>query len=127
MSDDEELLNEARDKLSSAKYLLDGHFYKDAVSRAYYAMFYAAKAILSLRAIYPRTHSGVIAKFGLEFVKDGWIDKTYGRSIRDAADMREHADYSVGIIITKEEPDTVITEARDFITRIEEAIRDLKK
>ena len=57
MLDEDALLHEAFEKLHSAEYLFDGHFYKDSVSRAYYAMLHAAKALLSLRAIYPKTHS----------------------------------------------------------------------
>ena len=126
LSDDEDLLIEAKDKINSAEYLLNGSFYKGAVSRAYYAMYYAARALLSMRAIYPRTHIGVISKFGLEYVKEGFIDDIYGKSIRDAKDIREDADYGLGIIITEEEAKEIVEDAKHFLEKIKKAITEIK-
>lgn len=55
-------IEQAGEKLHAAKYLLKGKYYNDAVSRAYYSMFYAAKALLSTRDIYPKGHKGVVIK-----------------------------------------------------------------
>ena len=65
------LMERAYEKLEVAKSLFENEFYPDAVSRAYYAMFYAARALLSKKNIYPKTHRGVISQFGLLFVKAG--------------------------------------------------------
>ncbi len=40
------------------KLLRDGE-YEDAVSRAYYAMYHAAKAALATVNVFPKTHKGV--------------------------------------------------------------------
>ena len=53
-------LNKAAERLEAAKYLLAGGHYEDAVSRAYYSMYYAARALLSLKDIYPKAHKRVI-------------------------------------------------------------------
>ncbi len=50
------LLN-AEEKLSVAEYLLKGKFYKDSMSRSYYSMFFAAKALLATKEIYSESHS----------------------------------------------------------------------
>ena len=44
-------LEKAEERLEAAKYLLEGEYYEDAVSRAYYSMYYAAKAILTLKNV----------------------------------------------------------------------------
>ena len=44
--------------------------FSEVISEAYYAMFHAAKALLALRGIYPKTYAGVVSQFGLQFVKD---------------------------------------------------------
>jgi len=62
----ERYIKNAEEKLGAAEYLLKGGFYNDAVSRAYYSMFYSARALLSIKEIYPKAHKGVILKFGLE-------------------------------------------------------------
>ncbi len=56
-------LEEADEKLDSAKLLLENGYFKDAVSRAYYCMYNAARALLLTKDISPKTHKGLIAKF----------------------------------------------------------------
>ena len=51
-------LEKAKEKLKAAKYLLNGGFFDDAISRAYYAVFHVAKAILLLFNEDPETHEG---------------------------------------------------------------------
>lgn len=62
-------LEEANEKLDSAKLLLENEYFKDAVSRAYYCMYNAARALLLTKDVSPKTHKGLIAKFGEEFMK----------------------------------------------------------
>jgi uncharacterized protein (UPF0332 family) len=62
-------LENAVEKLEAAEYLFEGKFYSDAVSRAYYSMFYSAKLLLSMKELYPRSHKGVISSFGLNSLK----------------------------------------------------------
>ncbi|MEK7274521.1 MAG: HEPN domain-containing protein, partial [Candidatus Desantisbacteria bacterium] len=54
----EKYLLNAEEKLSVAEYLLIGKFYKDSISRSYYSMFFAAKALLATKEIYPESHKG---------------------------------------------------------------------
>ncbi len=42
-------------------------------------MFYASKALLSVKGIYPKTHKGVVSEFGLRFVNEGYIKEIYGK------------------------------------------------
>ena len=49
----------------------------NSVSRAYYAMFYAAKAALLSRGLDLRKHSASIAKFRELFVITGQVDPEY--------------------------------------------------
>jgi len=55
--------------------LADG-FYESAVNRAYYAIFYAANALLVTRGIARSKHSGVVGAFREHFVKPGLIKWT---------------------------------------------------
>ena len=119
-------LDKAINKLESAEYLFDGGYYEDAASRAYYSMYYGAKALLALKKIYPKTHSGLISKFGLQFIKKGYLDVIYGRAISQAKDIRESADYGVGIEISKEEAEDVITNAKSFLDKVQKVIIELK-
>lgn len=55
-----------------------------AVSRAYYAMFYAATAVLGSRGLWRSKHQGLIAALGEYLVKPGLIEPRYGRILHDA-------------------------------------------
>jgi uncharacterized protein (UPF0332 family) len=56
-------LESAREKLTAAKDLLENKHYKDSVSRSYYAIFTAARALLATRQLDSSKHSGVISFF----------------------------------------------------------------
>jgi len=57
------LMERARRSLRSARNLLDDGDHDFAMSRAYYAMFYAATVALLSQGIKRSKHSGVIAAF----------------------------------------------------------------
>ncbi len=102
------LIEEAESKLESAKILYKNGRYSDAVSRAYYSMHYAARALLSTKNIFPKTHKGVIARLGLEFVKEGIIEEYHLKAMSTAKESRERADYGTGYEFTEEEAEGII-------------------
>jgi uncharacterized protein (UPF0332 family) len=63
-----ELLERARQGVTSARVLVDAGQAATAVSAAYYAMLYAARAALSERDRTARSHGGIWAAFREEFV-----------------------------------------------------------
>jgi uncharacterized protein (UPF0332 family) len=78
-----ELLDKARRSLLAAERLRDAGDYDFAVSRAYYAMFYAAQALLLRRGIRRSKHSAVIAAFNEQFIKSGEIPADLFGHLRD--------------------------------------------
>lgn len=121
------LLERAASKLSAAKVLLMEGYFDDAVSRAYYSMHFAARALLLTKDIAPKTHKGLILKFGLEFIGKGFIERTYGRALSTAKEDREDADYSIICEITEKEAESVIEDADAFLKRIEEAVKEIAR
>lgn len=63
------LIKNAQSRIESAQILLKKGFYNDSVSRAYYAFFDTANALLVTKGLAAKTHAGVIALFGLHFIK----------------------------------------------------------
>jgi len=119
------LIGKAKRRLDAAHHLLGEGFYEDAVSRAYYSMYFAAKALLLKRDITVKTHKGLLSKFGLEFVDEGVVEKYYGRALRIAEELREEADYSISREISKEEAEATVKDAEKFLVRIKEAIKEI--
>ena len=68
-------LKRSTNSLSAAETLISKGFFDDAISRAYYAMFYAAKALLIRDGIeIGSKHSSVVSAFGREYAKTGKVD-----------------------------------------------------
>lgn len=116
-------LEEAEEKLDSAKLLLQNGFFKDAVSRAYYCMYNAARALLLTKDISPKTHKGLISKFGEEFMKMEAEAKNYASILHKAEDLREMADYAVYKEISGDMAESVIDDAELFLKKIREVLK----
>lgn len=97
------LLAKAIHACASARLLLQTDDLDGACNRAYYAMFHAARAALIAAGVADaggKTHSGVIAAFGLHLVKSGAFPVELGRSLNHVEHVRMIADYrneAVGI------------------------------
>ncbi len=115
-------LESAKEKLKSAKDLFEKCDYKDSVSRSYYAIFTAARALLATKQLDSSKHSGVIALFNQHFVKEQIVSKEASKLIEKAKLYREQADYADFFIVSKEEAESQIQSARKFIEEIKNAI-----
>ena len=117
-------LQKADRKLEVAERLFKSGDYDDSISRAYYAVFHAAQALLLTEGQRGVTHKGALTLFGLLFVKTGKFNKNLGRYLANLKDDRESGDYEIFSYIDKETANTGIDEAKEFI---DEAKSYLKK
>lgn len=113
-----DLVRRAHERLDAARYLQDGHFLDDAVSRAYYAMAHATEAALLEYDVSPKTHKGLQTQFGKQFVQTGTFPAEMGRNLRRIFDLRQMADYS-GTDLTTEAVQDVIDRAASFVDAVE--------
>jgi len=104
-----DLWAKALNAAASARALMERGDGSGATSRAYYAMFNAARALLWLRdGIAPsesKRHASTIRKFSEQFVKTGLVPVELGRLFNEAAEARFIADYDevdVEPIVAKE-------------------------
>ena len=117
-------LARAKKSLLAAKILLNKDLFEDCVSRAYYAVLHAAKAVLYSIGIESDTHNGVRRMFGLNLVKTGKIEKEFAKILTAEQEDRELGDYEVNIEIEEERARQRVDEAERFIQRIEEYLRE---
>jgi len=115
----------AEEELSSAHLLLENGRLRDAISRAYYSMFRAAKALLLVNGVSPKKHSGVVRMFGLHFVDEGFIEKVYAKYLTSAFTLRSRADYDVYYAPSQEEAESVVENAERFLERIKSALEEI--
>jgi uncharacterized protein (UPF0332 family) len=102
MNEFQMLIEKSEEYLQAAKLLLDNAYYDSAVSRNYYAMFYATQAILETKEISVKTHTGLIGKFSELFIKTGVFDKQYSQYLAEAFESRSVGDYDIFTHISKE-------------------------
>ena len=122
----EDYLRQSEEELDAADLLFDKGFYNEAVSRTYYSMFHAAQALLFIKETYPKSHKGVIHKFGEEFIKSGLLERKMGQMLSQAESMRMKADYDVGVKIKKEECEEIVKSGKVFLLKVKEVIGKLK-
>ena len=113
----------AEKALRSAKILLDHDEVEDSVSRAYYAMFHAAKAILFTKGVKAKTHKGVISSFSENIVKKSILGKEFADILRKAFDMRQRCDYEIYAKLEKELVKEVVSDAENFVNKIRELMK----
>lgn len=92
------------------------------VNRSYYAVFYAALALLVTVDVEPSKHSGVLAKFDELFVRQGIFPKEMSRIIHHAFDMRQAGDYQKSKVITAENATNVFNSATEFVKSVQEKL-----
>ena len=93
------------------------------VNRAYYAMFYAALAMLVTVDRHSAKHSGVIALFDKEFVRENIIPKELGRMLHEAFESRMEGDYQDNAKINRNLAAEILESADRFVKTIEEKLR----
>ena len=114
----------SKDKLDSAEILFKHKKYDDAISRAYYAVFHCAQALLLSTGIKAESHSGVRQLFGLHFIKEERLDKKFGRYLRNLKDERENGDYGIFTLTERKDARKALKEAEEFIDETERYLKE---
>lgn len=107
-------LERAKVNLEAARDLLDKGYYDIAASRAYYAAFYSASALLLNDNIDTRKHSGVIALIHQHFVKTGKLGKEQGKNLNWLFELRGVGDYGVSVHVASGEAYRSVKVAEEF-------------
>lgn len=101
--------------LAEARALAGGAFPYGAASRAYYAVFHAARALVFSVGLEAKTHKGVVSTLGDHFVRPGRLTPAMGRLISRMQRDREDADYATGAVFTDDEAAQMIADAAAFL------------
>lgn len=101
----EAVLRKARESLRGARILEADGLFDFAISRAYYSMFYVARAFLLGKGLSFSKHGSLIGAFGQHFAKTGIIDARFHHNLIAAFNARVKGDYeavdTAGNIIDK--------------------------
>jgi uncharacterized protein (UPF0332 family) len=111
-------MDQARDRAALARMALASGHLEGAVSAAYYAMLYAARAALSERDEYARTHGGTWHLFHERYVATGAFDQDLHAMAHRAQHAREGGDYEA-ITPSRADAEAFVAGAADYIAAVE--------
>lgn len=115
-------LEKADHALEVAESLIENGFTSDAASKIYYAMFYAAQALLRSHGLDVIKHSAVESALGFHFAKTGKIDPRYHRMLINARKIREIADYEIIEEVIEPFANLTIEQGREFVAEAKRLI-----
>ncbi|MFQ6132933.1 MAG: HEPN domain-containing protein [Armatimonadota bacterium] len=122
--DVEALLARAAESIEAADQLLSAGHPAFAASRAYYAMFYTAQALLLSQGQTYSSHRAVVAAFGKEFAKTERLDPKHHRQLIDAFERRQIADYAVRTEIPEHAAREAVGWARELLAAADRFLRE---
>ena len=119
-------LSLAEEELRAADSLLEAGFVRVSLTRAYFAVFHAARARLYAAGFEPRTHAGVHHLFNLHFVKSARFEPGTSRLMARLQKYREEADYSRAFVIDADGAREELEAARTFVETVRSQVAPVR-
>ena len=111
-------LSKACDMLVSAQRDLAAGDNASANNRAYYCIFHAIRAVLSLDGLDFKKHSTVIATFSQRYLKTEVFERGFGVLINSASLIRNRSDYEDFYVCSVEDTKRLIEGAAQFLDAV---------
>lgn len=108
----------ALEEIKSARLLADSHLHAGAVSRAYYACFYAINYLLIQDGIDAKTHKQVAVEFRKKYIKTGLLDKKLSQILDQLFNTRMLSDYDAIIDLEPKRVTHLISLAETFVLEV---------
>lgn len=111
----EKFLKKAMKSIKTAEKLIDPEEAEFVATRAYYALFYVAEALLFERGLAFKKHSAVHSAFGEYFAKTGLLEPKFHRWLIEAFSNRISSDYDAEPNISIANATKMLQQAREFL------------
>lgn len=111
-------IEQAKETIELANFLIDSNRLVVAVNRIYYGLYYAVTALAIKNKFETSKHSQLIGWFNKEFVSTGLIDKRFGKILRSAFLNRTKGDYDAFISFESKDISKMHDEMIEFIDQI---------
>jgi uncharacterized protein (UPF0332 family)/predicted nucleotidyltransferase len=117
-------LERARRDVQAATDLQSLGYVEIAVSRAYYAAFYALTAALYAVNVVRRKHSGLKAALSEFLVRPGLIEKEFKEIYERLFEQRNVSDYRPLLELGEAQAHQLLDDSRRFVARVERFLRE---
>jgi len=116
-------MERAQQALEAARTLCDAGFFDDVASRAYYAAFHAAAAVLMARGLTFKKHGAVIGAVHKELVHTGAVTVETGKHLTWLFELRSVGDYGEILHVDEDQARLAVSRARSLIQVFQDLIR----
>jgi uncharacterized protein (UPF0332 family) len=116
-------LNRSKETLPEADMLIKNGYFNAAVSRLYYACYYAVTALLLKNDIFAQTHQGVKQMFSLHFIVTGKICNKYSQFYAQIFNDRMSGDYDDFLLYDFEKVSALRSLVDEFVQIIESELK----
>lgn len=112
-------MERAKEMLEAARENLRIGQYKTSLNRSYYAIFHAMRAANILKGFDSSKHSGVIAFFNKEYLKENILDRNLAVIIKNSSFLREKSDYDDFYVAAKKDVERQLEGDVTFLHAVE--------
>ncbi|MGE0495710.1 MAG: HEPN domain-containing protein [Vulcanimicrobiota bacterium] len=112
-------LEKARQELADGRTLLAAGSYSGAVGHAYYCGFHSARALLLSQEEEPRTHSGLLTRLSLLFIRPGLLAPEVGNHLAVLQAQRQRATYDAAAVFTQAMAEEALNTAENVVEAAE--------
>jgi len=116
-------MENAHEMLDVARLNFDSDYYGSTCNRAYYAIFYAASALLFSKEMSFGKHSAVLAAFRQHFIKTSEFDVKWSGIYQRVMSHRQSGDYDINVRVEKEQAMLDVEDAQAFVEEVEQWLR----
>jgi uncharacterized protein (UPF0332 family) len=118
-------MSQAEESLTDAEILIQAQRTpRSIINRCYYAMFYAALALLQTTGKASSKHTGVISLFDTEFILKGVLPKQLSKDFHRAFKQRQTSDYEVAGPLDDQAVQEARREAKEFIQAVQKYLTE---
>ena len=108
--------------LDDAAFLTDAGKFGLAANRLYYALYYAASALLLSKGIASKRHSGLMTQINMHFVKTGILSKDEGALFKVMFSLRHEDDYEDFIEVEKADIDEYTPQVTALVKKLKDLV-----
>lgn len=118
-------MEQAKESIDDARFLLENNrSLRLIANRAYYAMFYAILALLQSKGLGSSKHSGAIALFNREFIKEKIFPVEMSHNVKRAFDVRHKGDYKELVELDKALVIDMLKKSEGFVLNVDKYLKE---
>jgi uncharacterized protein (UPF0332 family) len=117
-------LEQSKETIELARFLIDSERLNIAVNRIYYGMYYSVTALALKWNFETSKHGQLIGWFNKEFVATQKLDIKFGKILRNAFQNRTKGDYDAFVEFSIEEVGIMFVEMVEFVLEIEKLLQE---